>query len=47
MLQVLVDRPGRKPCCSSIRIELTAGPIDFKTNESNNLAIYPNKEIGR
>lgn len=47
MLQVLVDWPGRKPCFSAIRIELTAGIIDFKTNESNNLAICPNKEIER
>jgi len=47
MLNVTVDRPGQKPCCSSMSTErFTDGWISFKTRASNILDMWLSMEIG-
>ena len=42
-----VDRPGRKPCCSSMRTERFAnGRMSFKTKASNILDMWLSITIG-
>lgn len=43
---MVVDRPGQKPCCSSINIELIAGVIERETNDSKSLTMWLDKDMG-
>lgn len=46
-LQVIVDRPERNPCCSSIIILLTDRLMQFKTADSNKFDKSDRMDIGR
>jgi len=46
-LQVTVDLPERKPCCSSIRIWFKEERIDLSTSVSYNLDKWGRIDIGR